>query len=431
MTTDFHPPLYHFIIHFWSKLGSSEPFLRLPSVCFGVATIYIFYLLLKELTNEKLAVIAAWLLALSPLHIYFSQELRMYSLSALLSTGAMLFFLRFYKGGKALDLMVLTIFTIFNLYTLYFSFLLVIAQLLLALLYFESVKKRQFFLAIVVSLFSFVFWLPKLYAQLAGGNWLISALPGWQEAASTPAWKAPFLILVKFFLGQIDFSNNFYYGLIFLVLLALFSLMLFFGFRSKEKESFALFAFWFFIPIFLAILLSLKMDVVSPKRLILTLPAFLGLLSLGIFSLKRKPQIIFLATFFLISLLSLGVYFFNPQFQREDWRSAVTYVEDNGNQNSLALFEFSAPFAPYLWYRTGKIEESRAFVGMVASQDSVEKELSRVTVSVNKIFLFQYLSGLTDPHHLVAEWLKDSGWVLKGTKDFPGVGFIYTYEKFF
>lgn len=88
---DFHPPLYYLLMHFWLKLGRSEWFLRLPAVLSGVATVYFIYLIARKIINEKVAVLSALFLTFAPFQIYYSQEARMYSLFALLTTASMLF----------------------------------------------------------------------------------------------------------------------------------------------------------------------------------------------------------------------------------------------------------------------------------------------------------------------------------------------------
>src|SRR4051812_40294221 len=58
---DVHPPLYYFVLRIWSYIfGHSLLSLRSLSVVFGVATIYMGYLFVKEaFKNEKLAIMAA------------------------------------------------------------------------------------------------------------------------------------------------------------------------------------------------------------------------------------------------------------------------------------------------------------------------------------------------------------------------------------
>ena len=78
------PPLYYALLHYWLPLGTSEFTLRLSSALLGVAAIPASYALARRLAAPAVAVSAAWLAALSPLLVWYSQELRSYSLLTLL-----------------------------------------------------------------------------------------------------------------------------------------------------------------------------------------------------------------------------------------------------------------------------------------------------------------------------------------------------------
>src|SRR5687767_8667960 len=92
---DFHPPLYYLVLKIWAGIfGYSEISLRLPSVIFGICTVYVIYLLGKEMFNKKVGLIASLLLATSGLNIYYSQEARMYSLATLLVSLLVYFFIK-------------------------------------------------------------------------------------------------------------------------------------------------------------------------------------------------------------------------------------------------------------------------------------------------------------------------------------------------
>ena len=73
--------LYFLILKFWLLFGDSESWLRLPSVIFGVISVFLVYLLGAKLFDKTTGLIAALLLTLSPLAIFHSQEVRMYMLS--------------------------------------------------------------------------------------------------------------------------------------------------------------------------------------------------------------------------------------------------------------------------------------------------------------------------------------------------------------
>ncbi len=86
---DIHPPLYYALLRVWTQLFGPGPIsLRLLSVVFGVLAIPVVYMAARRILNSRrAAIIAALLLAINPLHVYYSQEVRMYGLVALLSAG--------------------------------------------------------------------------------------------------------------------------------------------------------------------------------------------------------------------------------------------------------------------------------------------------------------------------------------------------------
>lgn len=78
------PPLYYLLFHFWLRLGSSEFAVRALSALVGLGSIVAVYALAKQLFDQATALVSALLLAVSPLHLWYSQEARMYILVAAL-----------------------------------------------------------------------------------------------------------------------------------------------------------------------------------------------------------------------------------------------------------------------------------------------------------------------------------------------------------
>lgn len=93
-----HPPLYYLFMHFWVRLGQSEVLLRLPSALFGTLALPFLYGLSRAWIGREGALLATALLALSPLHIWYSQEARMYSLVPLLALAAVFSAVRALRG---------------------------------------------------------------------------------------------------------------------------------------------------------------------------------------------------------------------------------------------------------------------------------------------------------------------------------------------
>jgi len=87
---DAHPPLYYMLLHVWLAFGDREAPVRMLSVAAGTLTIPAAYLFGRATGGRRVGVVTALLLAVSPFHIWYSQEARMYPLLMLAATIALL-----------------------------------------------------------------------------------------------------------------------------------------------------------------------------------------------------------------------------------------------------------------------------------------------------------------------------------------------------
>lgn len=86
---DVHPPLYYLFLHFWLQLfGTSELAARSLSALLMIAVIPISYALVKQFFDRNSAIIAALFVALAPFLVRYSQEARMYGMSAFIASLA-------------------------------------------------------------------------------------------------------------------------------------------------------------------------------------------------------------------------------------------------------------------------------------------------------------------------------------------------------
>lgn len=79
-----YPPTYYVLLHIWMFLGESEFVVRSLSALLGVVSIALMYILGQAMFDSETGLVGAFLLAIAPLHIWYSQEARMYILAALL-----------------------------------------------------------------------------------------------------------------------------------------------------------------------------------------------------------------------------------------------------------------------------------------------------------------------------------------------------------
>jgi mannosyltransferase len=98
------PPLYYALAWFWTQLtGSGEFGLRSLSALAGVATVPVAYLLGRELRGRRAGLLAAALVAVNPMLLWYSQEGRAYALLVLLCSLSLLYCLRLLRGGERRD----------------------------------------------------------------------------------------------------------------------------------------------------------------------------------------------------------------------------------------------------------------------------------------------------------------------------------------
>ncbi|ADB62386.1 glycosyl transferase family 39 [Haloterrigena turkmenica DSM 5511] len=92
---DPHPPFYYLLLSGWTALfGTSELATRLLSALAGIATVVVLYGIGRRLFDREVGAIAAVLVAVSPFHVWYAQEVRMYNLLALLTALSVYYFVR-------------------------------------------------------------------------------------------------------------------------------------------------------------------------------------------------------------------------------------------------------------------------------------------------------------------------------------------------
>jgi 4-amino-4-deoxy-L-arabinose transferase-like glycosyltransferase len=178
-SADVHPPLYFWMLHFW-RLGSgdTEFGLRSLSVAIGVLTVAAVFLLGKAIGGRETGLLAAFLVGVSRFDVWWSQEMRMYALAALLAALSMWAAVRFWERERLTDGLLYIIFTTAGLYTLYLSVsVLVVANLAWLVVLYRSRHRAR-------ALFHWALLQAAVLALFA--PWMIYALgrmPTWSSAS--------------------------------------------------------------------------------------------------------------------------------------------------------------------------------------------------------------------------------------------------------
>ncbi|MBU3957270.1 glycosyltransferase, partial [Patescibacteria group bacterium] len=379
---DFHPPLYHVLMWFWVHLfGSSEIILRLPSVLFGTATVYVACLIGKVVSEQWLVVskkqnqppatnhqplplLAAIFMATAPFHIYYSQEARNYALTTFLAALSMYYFIRVVSEQWLVvskkqnqppttshqPLIGYLLSTTLLLYTNYFGLFILLAQALVVAIRREWRQLRMIFYCLLL----FAPDLILLRTQLLTGHQATASLPEWGRLVNVNFLKALPLTFIKFSIGRITIFNKKIYAAVAGILLAFYGTIVSKGLFSKKKPLVLL--SWLIVPIGCAWLLSFFIPNYQPFRLLLVLPAFYLLLTWGISQIRTTTiRIMVVILILLVNLVSVSVYYINPYFHREDWQGLVQFIEWQPKEEKVAILPSYNSYWPYEYYSPKKV----------------------------------------------------------------------------
>ncbi len=403
---DFQPPLFYYLSHYWLSMGQSDTWLRVLPLVFGVLSVLVIIGFAQDVFSGKkqAGLIAGFLLAINSYHIYYSQEFRMYSLVLLLGLLAMWSLHRKHWS--------LFIFNALLLYTHYSSVFLIFSQILIIFI-FTKENRKYILVQLLLTFILYIPWLPQLIKQIESIVYSEQYLPGWKTVLTLPAVKSFPEIIFKLIAGRINIFPKWIYGLYIIFVLGASGLAFI---QAKEKRSFLL--TWIFAPILLSISLSFVVPQTQAFRLIFILP---GLIMVITQACLKYPKL-FLTIFVYISVVGNVLYFTRPRLQREQWRQAINFAQ--AQQGQVAV-KFPDRFAPFVWYAP-----RLPVLGLVSKLPVDSKDVKNKLVNVgNDVYLFDYLSGLSDPGNLIEGALVESGFKNKTTNNFEGVGFIKHYQK--
>lgn len=354
---DVHVPLYHIILHYWQiPFGNGEAAARALSLSFFLLLIPAMYLFGKQAFGSVVGMYAALLAALSPFLNWYGNEIRMYSLFALLIVLNQYFFLRIYANGTRKPVRTLIwvgygATMMLGIFTHYFFLFNAVTQAIYFFAFHRSFARnagRGFVIVMLVLLVIFTPWLYFVIDLGAAGNT--------QPILSKPTPVDLFNTFFEFAFGfQSDRTNT-----TFISLWPLLVLFMFLALRRNQKiPPIALYLFMsLFLPVIFAYGISSGWKPIYLTRyLILALPAFYVLISWVLSSYPPKLSRLFKSALVLGMAAMLTVQIVNAGSPvKEDYRGASAYIAENATARDIVIL--SAPFTiyPFEYYYNGAAE---------------------------------------------------------------------------
>lgn len=438
ITADFQPPLIHLLLFFTLQVSTASWWLRTcVALIPGLVTIWASYELGEKLINRQAGIVTALLLATSSFHIFYSQELRPYSLPAMWAVLSWLPLLAA-TNRKKFSQKNWFLYTLFSSLGFYSSYL--YPFFWLAQLAWVAWQKRHQLMTMVSSAtligLSFLPWLPSFLGQLEAGSLVRQELPGWDQVVSISQLKSPALVVGKFLYGVMNIEPTPFFIVSFSIFVIGFAYLISQHSsllkKKQQLKKLILILLWLILPLLAAWIVSFWIPVIRPKRMLFLLPATYLLVSLVATLNQEKNKLGSLLMGMILLLNSWGVlqYHLNPNYQRENWQDLYYQVSANYSPTATALlFSYPNPFSPWRWYAHDEYPTITTGQLYIKNVPQLSERIKTVN-DYRYVLLFDYLRDLTDPDDQLRAELWSLGFHEINALDYPHIGLVRVFSRY-
>ncbi|MGQ9600836.1 MAG: glycosyltransferase family 39 protein [Anaerolineae bacterium] len=471
---DIHPPGYYLILHVWIRLaGRSEFSAAFLSLFFGLLLVALAYRLAVWIFDREAAWLSALLVAISPYHLWYSQEVRMYTLGAVLGVGVLVAVLSLWPteeedpvrslslGTRRMRLepgwILYTVCGALGLWTLYyFAFLLIAVNLMVGLGWmidrghriWRKGWLRWWVLVQIGVLVLYAPWLPIAWHQATE-----PPVPPWREFTSLDAllgetWSA-------LSLGQSALPAG--CGPALILFLVLFVSGLFYrqGNRGMRSRLPWFLAGFLLLPVLLIYLASWITPLYHIRYVFPYSTPFYLLVGAGLASwprlIRSRPwrrvgrwgQRLALAGILIFSGTSLYRYHTDPNLASDDHRAAVQFLADRWRPGDAILVNAGYVYPALLTYwrgdpiawrgrlggeygpamgrgpvilQTGSLDGSPSLGWGDPNSDfyavspaQTAEALTQVFADFDRVWVYRLYDTVTDPSGFIRHWLDEHG----------------------
>ena len=412
------PRLYYLLMATLQGIGDGEAALRAPSVLVGVLSVPLAYWVARVWIG-KAALLAALLLALSPLHVWYSQEARPYALLIFLGLLAVRFLQHALSAPRAAGArigFVLTAAAAFYVHTVAVAF---VGALALAVLLVTPGRERRSWLVTFAAVG--VLALPGVYLLLrtpptASANPFYVFNPAhlaytlWTFAAGYSL--GPNLIELRSDgVGSVRRSLAVILPLlgVFVVLLGLGVLHLW----RTRRDALAFLLLWVTLPIAFVVLGTLvTTHPYNVRYTLMALPPALMLVATGTLALSGpRARHAAAAVVLAFSAVSLWNYYGDPRYHRDDNRGAAAFIRAAAAPTELVIVSAAytrVPLRHYLRDTPVKLvgypsdgpptaDREGGLGAKFVQPDRLERELQQLVGSRRSFWLFLSRTFHSDP----------------------------------
>ncbi len=422
-------PLYFFLLRGWIWMaGWSMYALRFFSLVFGVLMIPLAYVIGRRWFDRTTGIVTALLVATSPYLIWYSQEVKMYTLVPVLALLA-IYGLQRALDGRPLWWAVQILSTTLAFYSHILAALLIPVQFLAALTCWPLTHRRWrgalfSLVCLTVPYLPMLVWQARQVVQTRQtgfypytlGEMIQVLLNGWSAGVIGSGW-----ILTAGLMTFLVVLGSYYR-------LALPPLS---GAISMARRGLIICVWWLTVPLLVLWAISLRQPLFTDRYLIWTAPAFYLLVAGGVASLSRQRlwrewARRGAALLLLGLLLSNGIHTWRQGVTpiKSDFRAVAYYVAERYRPDELIVFQiphgrytFDYYFRIEMGTEPGQARYNYLWVdgiytnhrgpdgGYLMNEDSVARQMATMTADYNVVWLIATETGMWDQRGLVKKWL--------------------------
>ena len=359
-SADIHPPLYYFALKIWNWLfGDSVFSIRFLSTVFSALTLFFIYPISKRVLTPVFSIMLLLFFAINPLNIFYSQEVRMSAMNLFLNAGSIYFLLRLIDRKYVWlpdfhqnEYYLYVLFRTAALYTHYFSFIIFIAEIILAIIVLrlqvvgrielpskqnppqrgssKSIISRIAPLALSFGsvIFLYLPWLSTFIEHSTRGQ-------SWRSTQTLFIALHEVVNYIKdlnmgLYYHYTDLRLVYYITIFLIVVYCIMLIIIIYNLFKKEQYKLVIIPVTFvLIPIIIGIIISLNQKVEFYRYFSIIIPFILIFILYGLSRIHNK----FIITLVLILIMFINIFgltsHYSFNFKNDDYRPIINQIEQN------------------------------------------------------------------------------------------------------
>ncbi len=352
-TSDPQPPLAYALFHYWGKLfGDSEFSMRVLPAFVNVLGVAVMYALGHFVNGRRLGVVAALFWAVHPFEIWHSQDARNYAIWGAFSATAIWLALRAMRKGRRLDWVLYVIAATATAYVYYLELFVVAALNLYAAyrIFIRRPAQRQLLIPWAASQIAIALLLVPWFLQER-------LLTGSGYGGTTGRFDLS--LLATQFLSTLTFGSTLpdswmpVLSVIILFLVVAGGVIIW----RRQRDTAILLFLLILTPTVLLALVSLRLNVFTPRYILGIVPALLLLIAIFLLYLWDQKRAILrglaggiLALILIVNVYSLSNYYWDIDYTKSPpWREVTAYLHSRVRSNDVVI-NASSDIAFKLYY---------------------------------------------------------------------------------